>query len=154
MNDLVLQRRIDAPRSVVFAFLVDPAKLQRWLGVSAEVEPSVGGRLVVNMTGADTMEGRYLEIAEPSRVAFTWGWSGNAEVPPGSTTVTIDLIADGDATQLTLTHAGLPANHTDAHGAGWTYFLTRLRLAGTGTAPGPVSITALAAATPILEEDE
>lgn len=154
MNDLVLQRRISAPRPVVFSFLIDPAKLQRWLGISAEVAARVGGRLRIDMTGADVMEGRYLEITEPSRVSFSWGWVGNDEVPPESSTVTIDLVDDGDATLLTLTHADLPDDHMRAHGAGWTYFLSRLRTAGTGSAPGPVSTAALAAATPILEEDE
>ena len=41
-------------------------------------------------------------------MVFTWGWEGNEAVPPGSTTVEIDLEPDGDATTLTLRHCRRP----------------------------------------------
>src|SRR5438067_1495843 len=36
--------RIDAPPSVVFEFLTDPAKMVRWMGTEAVLEPWPGGR--------------------------------------------------------------------------------------------------------------
>lgn len=153
MTDLVMRRRIEAPRETVFSFLVQQEKLLRWIGVSADINPEVGGTVRIDVAGGDVMEGRYLEITPPERVSFTWGWTGNAHVPPGSSVATFDLVADGSATLLTMTHSGLPDDQCENHAAGWTYFLKRLRSATTGGDPGPVSPADLGATTPILEED-
>ena len=48
---------------------------------------------------------------------FTWGWVGNEYLPPGSTTVEVTLITDGDATVVRLVHKGLP---TERHATNTT----------------------------------
>ena len=152
MADLVMRRRIAAPPATVFSFLIEPEKLLRWLGVQGDIDPTVGGRVRIDVTGGDVVEGTYLAIEAPHRVSFTWGWTGHPDVPPASTTVTFDLEPDGDGTALTLTHAGLPAGVDDEHAVGWTYFLARLPVAVSGEEPGPVDLADLADLTPILEE--
>ncbi len=43
------------------------------------------------------------------RLAYSFGWDGSAEVPPGSSLIEIDLIEQPpDGTLLRLTHTGLP----------------------------------------------
>ena len=143
MKTLTLQRRIAAPADIVFDFLVDPDKLGRWLGVIVDIEAHVGGRFRIDVTGGDITEGEYLTIERPHRVVFTWGWVGNDEVPPGSSTVSFELTSDGDHTVLTLTHAGLPAEATGSHEIGWNYFLARLETAATGGDAGPVDMSDL-----------
>ncbi|MEZ0234601.1 MAG: SRPBCC domain-containing protein [Actinomycetota bacterium] len=72
-------------------------------------------------------------------VVFTWGWEGDDEVPPGSTTVQIELAAVGEATTLTLEHSGLPSGHAAAmHEEGWRLFGSRLAVVATGGDPGPM----------------
>jgi len=58
-------------------------------------------------------------------------------VPPGSSTVEIELEADGDATIVRLAHRDLPAETVESHAHGWEHYLERLRLAGAGTDRGP-----------------
>ncbi|NND76286.1 MAG: SRPBCC domain-containing protein [Ilumatobacter sp.] len=129
---LVLTQRVAAPREVVFEFLVDPDKMLRWMGTKAELEPHPGGKFWVNVNGSDIAVGSYVEVDPPSRVVFTWGWDGSAEVPPGSSTVTMTLSADGDGTVVELRHEGLPGGAGDQHSEGWGHFLPLLADATAG----------------------
>jgi uncharacterized protein YndB with AHSA1/START domain len=101
------------------------------------VEASPGGVYRVNVTGTNHAVGEYVEVDPPRRVVFTWGWEGDEQVPPGSSTVTIDLIPEGDATIVRLTHSGLPEGAGAAQLAGWEHFLPRLATVAAGGDPGP-----------------
>jgi uncharacterized protein YndB with AHSA1/START domain len=82
--------------------------------------------------------GSFLEIDPPRRVVFTWGWeNSDLLVPPGSSTVEIDLVPDGDGTLLRLVHRGLPPRTRAPHGEGWNHYLDRLVIRAEGGDPGP-----------------
>ena len=84
------------------------------------------------------MLGEYVLVEPPSRVVFTWGWEGNPDLPPGSTTVEITLVPDGDGTIVRLRHGGLPDDDwREQHVGGWRRYLDRLTVAGAGGEPGP-----------------
>ncbi len=137
-DDVVATVMIEAPPEAVFEFLVDAEKLTRWMGTSATIDPEPGGEFRLNVTGDDVAVGAYTVVDAPHRVAFTWGWDGNDGVPPGSSTVTIDLTPVEDRTEVRLTHSGLPdADAVASHGEGWTHYLARLTEVGEGRAPGP-----------------
>ncbi|MFV2039557.1 MAG: SRPBCC domain-containing protein [Acidimicrobiales bacterium] len=138
-DDVATSVRISAPPDAVFDYLVEPAKLMTWMGLEARIDPRPGGRFWLNITGNDRASGQYLEVDRPRRVSFTWGWEGSEEVPPGSSTVTIDLTVEGDETLVELTHSGLPEALTDRHADGWVHYLSRLATAATGGDPGPDS---------------
>jgi uncharacterized protein YndB with AHSA1/START domain len=122
-----VERRISASREEVFAFLIDPSRYTRWQGTEAELDPTPGGVYRVRMTADSIARGQYVEVEPPARVVFTWGWEGNAELPPGSSTVEITLRADGDETVLRLRHSGLPDEGSRAmHEEGWTMYVGRL----------------------------
>src|SRR5260370_27582893 len=55
--------------------------------------------------------GEYVLVEPPSRVVFTWGWEGNPDLPPGSTTVEVTLVPDGEGTIVRLKHGGRPDPH-------------------------------------------
>lgn len=129
--------RIDASPEAIFPFLTDPQKIVRWKGVDATVEASPGGVYRVNVTGVKHAVGEYLEVDAPRRVVFTWGWEGDEQLPPGSSTVTIELISDGDGTIVRLTHSGLPEGADAAQLQGWEHFLPRLAIVAGGGDPGP-----------------
>ena len=137
-----LTHRIGAPPETVFEFLTDPDLLLRWMGTRADLEPQPGGRFWLDVNGNDIAAGSYVVVDRPHLVVFTWGWEGSADVPPGSTTVTISLTADGGDTVLELTHAGLPSGTGDDHESGWAYFLPRLDTASGGGTPGPIDMGA------------
>ena len=139
---LVVQRevRIAAPPATVFAFLTDPEKILRWMGTEATVEPRQGGLYLVNVTGKDVARGRFTEVIPVHRLAYSFGWDGGDEVPPGSSLIEIDLIDRDGGTLLRLTHSGLPnAAACTSHEKGWTHYLGRLAEAAAGRDPGPDS---------------
>jgi uncharacterized protein YndB with AHSA1/START domain len=130
--------RIAARPETVFAFFTDPKKMVLWKGITAELEPRPGGIYRVNVTGKDIARGRYVEIMPPRRIVFTWGWEGEGHpLPPGTSTVEITLIPDGDATIVRLRHYGLSAALRDEHAMGWEHYLARLAIAAPGGSPGP-----------------
>ena len=64
--------------------------------------------------------GEFLEIDPPRRLVFSWGWEGIDALPPGQSTVEVDLIDEGGATLLRLRHNGLPTdNACQLHTYGW-----------------------------------
>ncbi len=51
------------------------------------------------MPGGQIASGRFVELVPEQRLVFTWGWEGEAPpVPPGSTTVVIELEPDPSGT--------------------------------------------------------
>ncbi|MBI4492079.1 MAG: SRPBCC domain-containing protein [Chloroflexi bacterium] len=130
--------RIAARPETVFSFLVDPARMVRWMGVAADLDPRPGGLYRVSINPRDAARGSYLELAPHRRVVFTWGWEGEASpVPPGSSTVEISLVPDGDGTIVRLRHLGLPVDQREQHTEGWGHYLARLAIAAEGRDPGP-----------------
>lgn len=89
--------RIAARPETVFRLLTDPKEYVRWKGKLAELEPRPGGVFRVDFDDKGVAAGRYVEVVPDRRVVFTWGWEGNDLVPPGSSTVEIDLEPDGEA---------------------------------------------------------
>ena len=129
---------IDASPETVFGHLTQRDKVLRWMGVSADFEARPGGPLRIDVNSEAQASGEFLEVVPFERVVFTWGWIGNDGVPPGSTTVAIDIVPVGDRTQVTLTHSGLPDQPArDQHAEGWTHYLGRLTVAAHGGDPGP-----------------
>lgn len=135
-NDLVITERIAASPEAVFAFLVEPEKLVRWIGNAVDVEPEPGGKFAVTV-GDNVASGHYVAVEPPNRVVFTWGWQDHAEVPPGSSTVTITVTRAGDESVVELRHAGLPGGSDDEHKKGWSHILPRLAAIIEGRDPGP-----------------
>jgi uncharacterized protein YndB with AHSA1/START domain len=118
---------IEAPPETVFRLLTDPVQYVRWKGKLAELEPRPGGTFRVEFaSGKDIAAGKYVEVVPGRRVVFTWGWEGNEQVPPGTSTVEIDLEPIGMGTRLRLVHRGLPQEALASHTEGWDYFLPRL----------------------------
>lgn len=136
-DDVVVERRVSAPPSEVFSFFTDADKWMTWQGTEAEIELVAGGVWRVNVTGDGFASGRVIEVVENARVVFTWGWEEGPPVSPGSTTVAIELIPDGDGTLIRLTHSGLPSDQVEIHRYGWEHYVPRLAAVAEGRAPGP-----------------
>ncbi len=133
--------RIAARPEIVFSFFTDPAKMIRWKGQSATLDPKPGGVYRVDFNGRHIVRGEYVEIVPYSRIVFTWGWEGdNSPLPPGSSTVEISLRADGDGTIVRVRHLNLPEKEVQSHTEGWDHYLPRLQMAAEGRDPGPDSL--------------
>lgn len=131
---LTLHRRIAAPVEKVYQAWLDPQTLTRFMAncqgmhlAAAETDPRVGGRFLLAMnTGTRVVDhrGTYLELVPYSRIAFTW--ESEFSTIEGSR-VTLDLVPDGPATLLTLTHERFASESSrDGHAGGWTTILDGL----------------------------
>ncbi|MFJ6323514.1 MULTISPECIES: SRPBCC domain-containing protein [unclassified Rhizobium] len=137
---LVVHREthVPAPPAAIFALLTDPEKILRWMGTEAKTELQPGGIYLVNVTGTRVARGSFREVVPVHRLAYSFGWEGNEEVPPGSSLVEIDLIEQSDGTLVRLTHTGLPtAEECEGHAKGWAHYLGRLTDVAAGRDPGP-----------------
>ena len=128
---------IDASPETVWEFLVDPEKLMRWKGINADLDAQPGGTFRCEVIPGHIARGEYVEIDRPNRLVFTWGWDGSADVPPGSSTIVIELASDGEGTSLRFVHKDLPnAQAIASHAHGWDHYLPRLETAAGGGDPG------------------
>jgi uncharacterized protein YndB with AHSA1/START domain len=138
---LVVRREthIAAPPATVFAFLTDPERILRWMGAEASTELHPGGLYLVKGigAGANVARGAFREVVPVHRLAYSFGWEGREDMPPGSSLVEIDLVDQDGGTLLRMTHSGLPNPTTCAnHDRGWAHYLGRLAMAATGRNPG------------------
>ncbi len=143
MTDAFMLRRetqIAAPPATVFAYLTDPQKILSWIGMEANTEAQPGGLYLVKGIGQsdNTARGVFREVVPVHRLAYSFGWDGNEEVPPGSSLIEIDLIDRDGGTLLRMTHSGLPSPaQCENHDKGWAHYLGRLTVAAAGRGPGP-----------------
>lgn len=131
---------IAAEPATVFPYFTDPQRYAQWMGRSADLQPVPGGTFRVTMRDGVEAAGEFVEIDPPRKVVFTWGWTHERAVPPGSTRVVVTLTPELDGTRVVLRHYGLPDGQQRAgHHQGWITYLNRLnnRITGRETGPDP-----------------
>jgi len=142
MTEPLMVRReiqIAAPAATVFAFLTDPEKIVSWMGAEASTELHPGGLYLVKdvRERGHVARGAFREVVPVHRLAYSFGWEGGQEVPPGSSLIEVDLIDRDGGTLLRMTQSGLPNEAQCAsHARGWAHYLARLAIAAAGGNPG------------------
>jgi len=136
---LKMTRRFAASPERLFDAWTDPSQAHGWLFTTpeseshtVEMDPRVGGRwkIVDRRGGVDyTAIGEYLEIDRPHRLAFSFGMP---QFSPGFDKVTVEILADGQGSVMTLTQEGLPPAYIAATEDGWAKMFDALarQLAG------------------------
>jgi uncharacterized protein YndB with AHSA1/START domain len=139
-------RRLAAPRSRVYAALVDPAQVAQWRfpsGMTCQVHQwhaVVGGELRVSLTytdparlgkssaHTDTYRGRFVELVRDQRVVEVDEFETSDDALRGEMTITVELADAGESgTLVTARHAGLPPGvAVSANEQGWQEALERL----------------------------
>ena len=140
-TSVVREIEIDASPETVWSFLVEPDKATRWMGETASFDARPGGEYRVGVIPGHTASGEFVELDRPHRLVFTWGWEPGPEgpnpVPPGSSTIEIELEQNGAGTRLRFTHRDLPdVAAVESHAHGWDHYLARLATAAAGGDPG------------------
>jgi uncharacterized protein YndB with AHSA1/START domain len=134
---VVCEVDVRAPAAAVYALFTEPAQLVRWIGIRALLEPRPGGVFRFELLPGEFCSGSYVELVPGRRVVFTWGWeSGALPVPPGSSTVEVDLDERDGVTHVRLRHSGLSAAMRPWHAEGWERFLGRLAAVAESRDPG------------------
>jgi uncharacterized protein YndB with AHSA1/START domain len=122
--------RIDARPETVFAFWTDPVRMARWMGRDIALDARPGGAYRIDYNGSDIASGTLVDVVPPSRIVMTWGWEAPGDAtPPGSSTVEVDFVPDGDGTIVRLRHSGLVTDAVAGHSEGWDHFLAQLAAA-------------------------
>ncbi|MBA4179243.1 MAG: hypothetical protein C0506_01505 [Anaerolinea sp.] len=112
-----------ASPETVFNGLLDPAQLNRWMAVSARVEPVIGGEYSMGWDESGGHPLKILELVPASRLSYSWADAGEQD-----TVVTWELDGSEGATRITLVHSGFDGRKP--HGeyySGWADFLVRLK---------------------------
>ncbi len=117
---------VDAPPALVFAMFTEAERYVQWMGEQATLDPRPGGNYRVVVNDHATVAGTYTVVEPYRRVAFTWGFEGSPDSPPGSSLVTVTLTADGAGTRVRLVHSGLEHPALGPHDGGWAGHLERL----------------------------
>src|SRR6202012_5412181 len=82
---------IAAAPATVFAYLTDPEKIVGWMGSEAETDVRPGGVYLLRGVGRGAARGAFREVVPVHRLAYTCGWEGGPNGPPGSTLLERDL---------------------------------------------------------------
>jgi predicted enzyme related to lactoylglutathione lyase/uncharacterized protein YndB with AHSA1/START domain len=134
---LLINRLIKAPRERVFTAWTTPADLLKWFGpetcqtTSANVNLRAGGdyHITVNSKemGEVKLDGLFREVKSPSKLVYTWSFSGHPELNFGESQVTVEFQDRKGATEVQILHEQLPNQEvrTD-HEQGWNGSLDKL----------------------------
>jgi uncharacterized protein YndB with AHSA1/START domain len=129
---------IDAQPGTVWKLLVEPHEQSRWWGTPLDFEARPGGPFRVEVIPGHVASGEFVEVDAPRRLVYTFGWESEGNpVPPGSSTIEIELIEADGGTRLTFVHSGLPTEEQQgSHAHGWDNYLARLATAARGEDAG------------------
>ena len=131
-----ISRRLGAPPEQVYDAWIDPEMIGRFMFgpgqrdeevVRIAIDARVGGSFsfVVRRQGQELDHvGKYLELARPRRLVFTW----RVEPSKDDSRVTIDIAAKDGGSELTLTHELHPAwaDYVDRTAQGWNKIIGAL----------------------------
>ena len=115
---------IEAPPDIVFRFFTDAGRWAAWWGAGSTIDAQPGGRLLIRYPDGTEVIGEVLEVANPERIVFTYGYASGQMIPPGGSLVTIRLAPDSRGTRLELRHDFAEAAVRDQHVQGWRYQLS------------------------------
>ena len=145
MTTTRVTRHLRAPRSVVYAALLDPEAVARWKvppGMTCEIhafDPREGGELRLSLTyvdqgrtgktvgRTDTYRGRFVTLVPDREVVEVDEFETDDPALRGPMTITVSLTDAEGGTLLTALHDGLPPGvPAEANEQGWQESLTRL----------------------------
>lgn len=131
-SPLELERHLSAAPEEVWRAWTEPAVMQQWYcpnprwTLTASADVRVGGEWQVRMGDSFLVGGRYLTVARPRLLGFTWAWI-TQDAEPTPSTVEVELIPSRTGTRLMLHHGELPTRQeVETHALGWRRCLDRL----------------------------
>jgi uncharacterized protein YndB with AHSA1/START domain len=123
---VVARRRMPAPPEIVYEAWIDANGMREWMcpgdviSVEAVLDVRVGGSFRIVMKSKEREHvhlGTYQVVEPASKLVFTWA---APETPNEMTLVTVEFLADGDESELVLTHERFPnAETAERYEKGW-----------------------------------
>ena len=121
---------LPVPPDEAFALITEPERMRRWLTVTAAVDLRAGGTYRWTVNPGHVAAGTYREVEPGRRVVFGFGWEGESDLAPDSSTVTITIEPVDGGSRVTLEHDGLTPEQAERHAQGWAHYLGRLETLG------------------------
>jgi uncharacterized protein YndB with AHSA1/START domain len=115
---------IRANPETVFRFFTDSARWASWWGAGSTIDATPGGKVYIRHPNGIEALGEVLEVNDPARIVFTYGFASGKPIAPGSSRVTIHLDADQAGTRLHLRHEFAESAPRDEHVQGWRFQLS------------------------------
>src|SRR5580692_6424581 len=106
---------IKAKPETVFRFFTDTARWANWWGAGSTIDANPGGKVYIRHPNGIESLGEVLEVSQPERIVFTYGFVSGKPMPPGASRVTIRLEPDESGTRLHLLHEFAEAAPRDEH---------------------------------------
>ena len=136
--DLTIPRIFDAPRENVFKAWTKSRHLINWWGPEGfsmpyhKMDIHPGGIYRCDLKGPDGQDhwaqGVFLEMIEPSHLAFTHSWEENGNPTP-ETMVIVELSEQDGKTSMVFYQSGFETESgRDSHNEGWSSSFDRLDL--------------------------
>ncbi len=139
-------RHIDAPRSAVYAALIDGGAVQHWMvpddmaSIVHEFDGVAGGEFRISLTyddpsrsgkstgSTDTFRGTFIELVPDSKVVQSVVFEADDPALQGEMTITYELTDDdGGGTLVTGTHENLPDTvSVEDNETGWQMSMAKL----------------------------
>jgi uncharacterized protein YndB with AHSA1/START domain len=118
-GDIHQEIEIEGPASAVFAALIKPEELNRWIASQARVEPKVGGHYEVGWQMSGSL--KILELVPNEKLVTRL-------LDESATVMTWTLAESGGKTRLTLIHSGFaPDAPTDGLQSGWLNYMNWIK---------------------------
>ena len=115
---------IRAKPETVFRFFTDSARWAGWWGAGSTIDAKPGGKVYIRHPNGIESLGEVLEVRDPERIEFTYGFASGKPIPPGSSRVTIRLEPEAAGTRLRLVHEFAESAARDEHVQGWRFQLS------------------------------
>jgi uncharacterized protein YndB with AHSA1/START domain len=136
-DELLITRTFNAPASLLFALWSKPEHMKQWMGPAnftcreAQIDFRVGGAYRVMITspkhGESRFSGVYREIAQDSRIVFTFLWENHGPSAGAEMLVTITFEEhDGKTVQTFHQRPFLTVERRDSHVDGWNQAFGKL----------------------------
>ena len=108
----------------MFSFLTDASRWANWWGAGSTIDPHVGGTVYIRHPNGIEAGGRILEISEPDRVVFSYGFNSGQPMPLGASRVTMSFEDEAEGTRVRVHHDFADIAARDEHVQGWRYQLS------------------------------
>ena len=106
-REILMTRKFDAPREIVWETITDPDLIPRWWGFARDttevkkmdVRPGGQWRYITRTSGGEVIDfhGEYREVKRPEKLVYTFLFG---DMEPGEGFVEITLVEQGGVTEL------------------------------------------------------
>jgi uncharacterized protein YndB with AHSA1/START domain len=129
-DSLTFEATVSATPDVVFSYFVTPELLAAWWAPAAEIDAHAGGQYVLSWPSQGWhLRGEYTDFAAGERLAFSWRWDHEPQLPPRLVSVQFEDAPPGALLRLIHGVYGQDAVEQadrQSHREGWLHFLGRL----------------------------